>query len=152
MFSNVCTACIIQIMKVFSFLKLLVFSFQNRVITMFVVLFLLSVTQSVCLVCNILFIFWSLKEEADETEKYHKEKSLKIRIFTQFLPCCFKVPDENYKIRNELSDIVDEDENNKYNTLSPRSMTMTSNSKSPDYIVPQDSDPESSARIATAKL
>ena len=64
--------------------------------TIYVTLFLLSVTQSVCLLCDILFIFWSLKEEADveihQNMVEGKKFSTKLRLLSRFLPYCFSLP------------------------------------------------------------
>lgn len=72
---------------------------KNRVVTMYVTLFCLSVTQTVCLVCNIFFIFWSLKEEVDKECHLHEQMGLehkgystKLRLLARFLPCCFHLP------------------------------------------------------------
>ncbi|XP_063694902.1 uncharacterized protein LOC134826452 isoform X2 [Bolinopsis microptera] len=83
-----------------------------RVVTMYVILFCLSVTQTVCLLCDILFIFWSLKEEVDieihQTDgKDGKRLSTKIQLLNRFLPCCFGIPtpDNNRQSNVALSDI-----------------------------------------------
>merc|ERR1712176_1708255 len=85
----------------------------HRVVTMYVMLFSLSVTQTVCLLCNILFIFWSLKEEVDiEIHKIDskecKRLSTKLQLLNRFLPCCFAIPQPNNPARQSnvaLSDI-----------------------------------------------
>jgi len=88
---------------------------QYRVVTMYVILFCLSVTQTVCLLCDILFIFWSLKEEVDieihqKDGKDGKRLSTKIQLLNRFLPCCFSIPtgptpDNNRQSNVALSDI-----------------------------------------------
>ena len=82
---------------------------------MYVILFCLSVTQTVCLLCDILFIFWSLKEEVDieihqKDGKDGKRLSTKIQLLNRFLPCCFSIPtgptpDNNRQSNVALSDI-----------------------------------------------
>ncbi|KAL5257814.1 hypothetical protein ACHWQZ_G012672 [Mnemiopsis leidyi] len=86
---------------------------RHRVVTMYVILFSLSVTQTVCLLCDILFIFWSLKEEVD-IEIHHtdykdrKRLSTKLQLLNRFLPCCFNIPQPSNNARQSnvaLSDI-----------------------------------------------
>jgi hypothetical protein len=78
---------------------------------MYVILFSLSVTQTVCLLCDILFIFWSLKEEVDieihQTDsKDCKRLSTKLQLLNRFLPCCFNIPKPDKEQSNvALSDI-----------------------------------------------
>ena len=70
---------------------------QLRILAIYLILFLLSFTQTICLFCDILFIFWSLKEEADiechkKAELENKRYSTKLTLLARFLPCCFRIP------------------------------------------------------------
>lgn len=74
-----------------------------RIRDMYLVLFLLSATQSVCLLCDILFIFWTLKEESLERRRISvdslgyevKEDGNFINSCTSYLCCERKEKEES---------------------------------------------------------
>lgn len=110
---------------------------RNRIVTMYVTLFLLATTQSVCLICDILFIFWSLKEEADiERHKSAKEEekeecSSKLEVLARACPCFFRHQDFNQNNRREvpLCDISDADDPDQFELSSSQRSGSNSNFK-----------------------